>query len=114
MGRYGKDAALQVHQDEPFNAETPRAALAASALTAVGSFYVRAHGPVPDVDAAAWRLRVDGLARRPLTLSLDELRGDRFAAREVVATLQCAGNRRSGLIDVREIPGEIAWGPGVT
>ena len=33
---------------------------------------------------------------------------------EVVATLQCAGNRRRGLIEVRDIPGEAPWGPGAT
>ena len=29
-------------------------------------------------------------------------------------TLQCAGNRRAGLIQVRDIPGEDPWGPGAT
>jgi len=32
----------------------------------------------------------------------------------VLATLQCAGNRRAGLIEVRDIPGEDPWGPGAT
>jgi sulfite oxidase len=30
----------------------------------------------------------------------------------VTATLQCAGNRRAGLIAIRDIPGEAPWGPG--
>ena len=30
------------------------------------------------------------------------------------ATLRCAGNRRAGLIAVRDIPGEAPWGPGAT
>ncbi len=55
---------------------------------------MRNHGPVPDVDTATFRLRVDGLVDTPLELSLDELRDGRFAAREELATLQCAGNRR--------------------
>jgi sulfite oxidase len=37
-----------------------------------------------------------------------------FREREVTATLQCAGNRRAGLIAVRDIPGEAPWGPGAT
>ena len=37
-----------------------------------------------------------------------------FAEREVTATLQCAGNRRAGLMVIREIPGEAPWGPGAT
>jgi sulfite oxidase len=32
----------------------------------------------------------------------------------VVATLQCAGTRRAGLIAVRDIPGEAPWGSGAT
>ena len=32
----------------------------------------------------------------------------------MTATLQCAGNRRAGLIAIRDIPGESPWGPGAT
>jgi len=32
----------------------------------------------------------------------------------VTATLQCAGNRRAGLMAIRDIPGEAPWGPGAT
>ena len=35
-----------------------RAALAEGPLTATDAFYVRGHGPVPEFDPAAWRLRV--------------------------------------------------------
>jgi sulfite oxidase len=111
--RAGKRADLIVHQEEPFNAETGLAALAESPLTATDAFYVRGHGPVPEVDAAAWRLRVDGLVERKLELSLATLR-EAFREREVTATLQCAGNRRAGLMAIRDIPGEAPWGPGAT
>ena len=37
-----------------------------------------------------------------------------FPEREVTATLQCAGNRRAGLMAIRDIPGEAPWGPGAT
>ena len=69
MGRYGKRAGLIVHEEEPFNAETGLAALE-SALTATDAFYVRGHGAVPEIDPAAWRLRVHGLVERELDLSL--------------------------------------------
>ena len=59
---------------------------------------------------AGWS--VDGLVERPLSLSLDELAG--FDVRELVVTLQCAGNRRTELMAVRDIPDEIPWGPGAT
>jgi sulfite oxidase len=110
--RYGKRADLIVHQRDPFNAETPRAALL-EGLTSTDAFYVRSHGAVPEIDAAAWRLRVDGLVERELELSLTTLY-EAFPARTETATLQCAGNRREGLIAVRPIPGEAPWGPGAT
>ena len=112
MSRFGKRDDLIVHETEPFNAETGRAALLSS-LTPTDAFYVRGHGPVPELDPDRWRLRVDGLVERPLSLSLETLRSA-FAERTVIATLQCAGNRRAGLIAVRDIPGEAPWGPGAT
>ena len=39
---------------------------------------------------------------------------DRFETCTVTATLQCAGNRRAGLIAVRDIPGEHPWGQTAT
>src|SRR5215218_10454596 len=113
MNPYGKQADLIVHDREPFNAETGRAALAEGPLTATDAFYVRGHGQVPEIDPAAWRLRVDGLVERRLDLSLATLR-EAFREREEIATLQCAGNRRAGLMAVRDIPGEAPWGPGAT
>jgi sulfite oxidase len=111
---YGKRADTIVHEREPFNAEPTPAALAEGALTAIDAFYSRNHGPVPEVDPVGWRLRIDGLVGEPLELSLAELQDGRFPVRREVATLQCAGNRRAGLIAVRDIPGEAPWGPGAT
>ena len=113
MSRFGKRADLIVHEEEPFNAETGLAALAEGPLTATDAFYVRGHGPVPEIDPAGWRLRVHGLVERELDLSPATLR-EALVQREVVATLQCAGNRRAGLMAVRDIPGEAPWGPGAT
>src|SRR3954453_2964247 len=113
LRRYGKRADLIVHEEEPFNAETGLAALAEGPLTATDAFYVRGHGAIPEVDTAAWRLRVDGLVQRELDLSLTTLR-EAFPERTETATLQGAGNRRAGLIAVRDIPGEAPWGPGAT
>jgi sulfite oxidase len=113
MRRYGKRTDLIVHEEEPFNAETGLAALAEGPLTATDAFYVRAHGAVPEIDPAAWRLHVHGLVERELELSLATLR-EAFVEREVTATLQCAGNRRAGLVAIRDIPDEAPWGPGAT
>jgi sulfite oxidase len=113
MSCYGKRADLIVHEREPFNAETGLAALAEGPVTATDAFYVRGHGAVPEIDPAGWRLRVHGLVERELDLSLSTLR-EAFREREVTATLQCAGNRRAGLVAIRAIPGEAPWGPGAT
>jgi sulfite oxidase len=113
MRSFDKRLDMVVHEDEPFNAETARGALAEASVTPTAAFFARNHAPIPVIDATAWRLRVEGLVGVPLTFTLDELRG-RFAEREVVATLQCAGNRRKDLLEVRDIPGELPWGPGAT
>ena len=56
---HGKRPDLIVHEEAPFNAEAPLAALAEGPLTATDAFYVRDHGPVPEIDpprgACAWR-----------------------------------------------------------
>lgn len=109
MGPWGKRDDVRVHETEPYNAEPPPAALAGQWLTPVDAFYSRNHGPVPRIAPDTWRLRVDGLVQRPLDLSLADLR-DGFEAHSAVVTLQCAGNRRAGLIAVRDIPGEDPWG----
>jgi sulfite oxidase len=113
MSRYGKRADVIVHEEEPFNVETGLAALAEGPVTATDAFYVRGHGTVPDIDPGGWRLQVHGLVERELSLSLATLR-EAFRERTVTATLQCAGNRRAGLVAIRAIPGEAPWGPGAT
>lgn len=113
MSSWGKRAYMLVHEDEPFNAEPPSAALGSAFITATDTFYSRNHGPIPTLDPATWQLTVDGLVDTPLRLSLPELR-DQFAEHTITATLQCAGNRRAGLIAVRDIPGEDPWRDGAT
>lgn len=112
MGRFGKRDDLVVHQEDPFNAETGVASLG-DAVTDTDAFYVRGHGAVPEIDPDAWRLRVHGLVERELSLSLATVR-EAFRERTVTATLQCAGNRRAGLMALRDIAGEAPWGPGAT
>jgi len=65
-------------------------------LTPVGLHYLLIHYDIPEVDPETWRLEVDGVVERPLSLSLEELRA-RPAVDEIV-TLECAGNGRA-LVD---------------
>ena len=109
---WGKNAGVTVHEVEPFNAESAYSALARESVTSADAFYVRNHGPVPELDAQQWRLSIEGLVQQPLELSLPQLQRG-FEHHHVLATLQCAGNRRSGLKKVRDIPGH-PWGAGAT
>ena len=101
---------LIVHSQEPFNAEPPTDRLRAAFLTPQHHFYVRSHGAIPVLDEAAYRLRVEGRVATKLDLGLDELRS-RFPERRVVATMQCAGNRRADMQRVRPTSGD-PWAPG--
>ncbi|MFC7344264.1 sulfite oxidase [Saccharopolyspora griseoalba] len=109
---WGKSHDVTVHQSDPFNAESSLAVLVQEPVTSAEDFYVRNHGPVPELDPRLWRLSVEGMVERSLELSLEDLQ-NRFEHHDVAATLQCAGNRRSGLAKVHDIPGH-PWGPGAT
>lgn len=112
-GIWGKKPNTVVHGLSPFNAEASPAALAEHDITPFDVFYARNHGPIPEIGIDEWRLTVGGLVEQELTLTFDELTG-RFAPRTVVATLQCAGNRRADFNKVREITGQAPWGPAAT
>ena len=62
-------------------------------VTPIGLHYLLTHYDIPDVEVATWRLEVDGLVERPLSLSLDELRAR--PAIELTVTMECAGNGRA-------------------
>ncbi len=106
---WGKRDDMVVHETAPFNAEPTRSALANSEITPVDTFYARNHGGVPDIATDEWHLTVEGLVDQRLSISFDELTTG-FQAHTVVATLQCAGNRRAGFTAIRPIPGEDPWG----
>lgn len=76
-------------------------------LTPVENFFVRSHHYVPQVEAGSWRLTIDGLVERPLTLTYEQLR--RLPRVEHVAVLECAGNGR-GFFEP-SMPG-LQWGAG--
>ena len=109
METIDKDPTFIVRSESPVCGGPPLARLVERPLTWREDFFVRNHGAIPHVDGAAWRLSVEGMVARPMSLSLAELTS-RFTRRDAVATLQCAGNRRDELIAVRPIPGEVPWG----
>lgn len=62
------------------------------AFTPRDRFYTTQHYGHPEVDPAAFRLKVTGLVTTKLSLSLDELK--KMGGRELVAGFECSGNRR--------------------
>lgn len=101
---------LIVHSEKPYNAEPPLARLRTAYTTAQSEFYVRNHGNIPHLDEGTHRLRVNGKVAQTLDLSIVELR-ERFPQRKVMAVMQCAGNRRGDMLQVRPVSGD-PWAPG--
>ena len=101
---------LIVHGATPMNAEPALNKLVQSWETPVKHFYVRSHAPVPKVDLDSFRVTVEGMVRRKLSLSIAEIT-DRFPATEITATLTCAGNRRSEHSRVKKVGG-VQWAAG--
>ena len=62
-------------------------------ITPTGMHYLLTHFDVPDVDAAAWRLRVGGLVSKELTLDLEAVRARPQTT--LAVTMECAGNGRA-------------------
>jgi DMSO/TMAO reductase YedYZ molybdopterin-dependent catalytic subunit len=62
-------------------------------VTPLGLHYLLTHYDIPAVEPDSWRLSVGGLVRRPVELSLPDLRA--LPSVELVATMECAGNGRA-------------------
>lgn len=94
---------------EPRNAETGERALR-EAITPADEFYIRSHFPAPMLDAAKWRLALEGgitaASRGDITLATLHAHP---ARKEIVAAFECAGNGRSRF---RPLPGGVPWGEG--
>lgn len=112
MEASGKKHEEMVSQGEqPLNLETPPGLLRREFTTPQNLFYVRNHGNVPTVDPDSYRLTVSGMVEREISLSLEEM-SNAFSKETVTTAVQCAGNRRAGLMEAYPIPGETPWGPG--
>jgi len=101
---------LIFHNNKPCNAELPSELMMDSWLTPNPVWFIRHHHPVPEVKPEDYRLCIEGVGTKAVTLCLEDLK-KRFLKREVVATLQCGGNRRSELDQIEKTSG-IPWGFG--
>jgi sulfite oxidase len=94
----------------PRNGEPELAKLDDNWITPNSLFYVRSHAPNPQVDVGSFRLQVEGLVNKPLSLSLDELQ-QRFKQHSAIATMTCAGNRRTEFNKTQQVGG-VQWQEG--
>ena len=96
----------------PFNVEAPLSALYDEGfLTSPELFYVRNHGPVPQVldnEIPDWEFTIEGMVKNPVTLTLKQLLAE-YEQITVPITLVCAGNRRKEQNQVRKSKG-FSWG----
>jgi DMSO/TMAO reductase YedYZ molybdopterin-dependent catalytic subunit len=95
-----------VRSENPLNLEMPFENLSGF-ITDTPLFYVRTHYPIPHIDRARWRLRIDGEVEKPFELHYNEL--IKFAAQTKPVTLECAGNNRNQL--ATKVKG-VQWGLG--
>ncbi len=81
-------------------------------ITPVSRFFVRNNSVSADVDAANWRLLVEGDAvANPVEFSLEAIRS--LPRRTLTAALECAGNHRAMFDRVQGRPAEgTQWGTG--
>jgi DMSO/TMAO reductase YedYZ molybdopterin-dependent catalytic subunit len=84
-----------IREKEPANLEMPFGTLEGF-LTPNEQFYIRSHFPVPQLNLASWRLRVEGAVEEAREWSFDELRA--LPTTTIPATLECAGNSRVFLV----------------
>lgn len=101
---------LIVRQEKPFNAEPPLDRLLDRWLTDNETFFQRSHGNVPKINADEYRLTIEGLVERPLSLSLGELK-EKFPETLAAVTITCAGNRRNEFPAEKKIAG-VKWQGG--
>jgi len=72
-------------------------------FTPKDQFFTTQHYGHPEVDPAAFRLKVTGLVERPQTITLDALK--RMKSTELVAGFECSGNRRP----LQGLSGNARW-----
>lgn len=100
---------LITYSDRPPLLESPRDIFTKS-ITPNDEFFVRWHMPeIPThIDTEAYRISINGLVEKELSISLKELKED-YEQVEVTSVLQCGGNSRSAFTPVA---GGIQWGNG--
>eukprot|EP01125_Pyxidicula_operculata_P014122 TRINITY_DN468_c2_g1_i2.p1 TRINITY_DN468_c2_g1~~TRINITY_DN468_c2_g1_i2.p1 ORF type:complete len:553 (+),score=117.92 TRINITY_DN468_c2_g1_i2:2064-3722(+) len=101
---------IKVNTEKPFNGESPLSVLGEEFITPTELFFIRNHLPVPIVDEKTFSLVVSGEGMKPITLTIEDLES-KFPQYDVIATIQCAGNRRTHMSSVKPVQG-LSWDAG--
>lgn len=104
-----RHAALRLLSETPCSAESPQTLIYDNWLTPNALWFVRNHHPVPYLDPEEYSLAVEGRGVTRRVYSLADLKA--LPKSEVTATLQCGGNRRGGLDELKRTSGN-SWGAG--
>lgn len=105
-----RDEELIVHNERPFNAETPVSDLQ-TFITPVARFYKRNHLWVPQLDEKTFQLTIELPDGDEKTYSMEDLR-TKFQSHTITATMQCSGNRRSHMTEGSSPTNGIQWDVG--
>lgn len=76
-------------------------------LTSEDDLFIKTHLGEPTVDVPGWRLSIDGLVERPLSLSIDELL--QFPRVELTAFHKCAGSPLHPSKPSPDDVGNVVW-----
>ncbi|KAJ7158924.1 Oxidoreductase, molybdopterin-binding domain-containing protein [Mycena filopes] len=101
---------LVIQGTQPFNAEAPASALVEFEQTPEDLVYCRNHGPVCEYPEESYFLNIQCGEGPAVRISMQELRS--YPKTEVVAVLQCAGNRRNEMGQIKPVSG-VGWAEGV-
>jgi len=96
-----------VLSEHPFNAETKSEHLDGNYITDNKAFYIRNHLPVPATNEEDYTLEINIDDKQHL-ITLQQLKTG-FPQKEIIATLQCSGNRRNQMLPKTQ---GLPWGIG--
>ncbi|KAF5270339.1 hypothetical protein FQR65_LT05527 [Abscondita terminalis] len=110
---YGNDPkrhpVLKPASAKPFNAELPLSLLIENFISPNDLFYVRNHLPVPEIDVSTYELEIEvENTNKKIVLTYEQLK--KLPKQTIIATIMCAGNRRSEMTKVKMVKG-LDWGP---
>lgn len=98
---------FRVNSLKPFDGEPLPHSLIKNFVTPNSHFYIRNHLPVPEINIDTYKLEIKIASKPAIVLSMEELR-TKFKKHTVMATLQCAGNRRAEMSEHKNVSGSTS------